>query len=372
MTTKLPSKVLDSSEKFNKLKPVITQITARITQCGEAEFYDHLSFLENYLKKLSNNSYHHLYEQLEYKTAFNEREPESTGPDFVDDSDIPADDMEPLQLDVTNDLAKPLKFEPSFKLTPVRNPAGRPKGTHSTITKALFPSKTPSQKKRKLNNVSESAPSTDSVSSGSVKFEKVECASPSFKSTLFDCGDLQLTLKNEWLDYIHINYFLKLLRERFPDQNGLCGTDILSLRSYDTSKLGNSIFIDNPCGNHWVTISNIGCEPGEWAIYDSLSYDCESSITFFQYICPFSDSVSVLKPFAQRQTGSNDCGLFALAFAFALCDKQNPSALCFFQKGFRKHFNSCVQAKEASAFPSQEKMKLPTRKEVRRTTLQLK
>ena len=51
------------------------------------------------------------------------------------------------------------------------------------------------------------------------------------------------------------------------------------------------------------------------------------------------------------QTGSADCGLFALASATALANGEEPGSLVFKQKEMRPHLVKCLEAGEAESFP---------------------
>ena len=56
-------------------------------------------------------------------------------------------------------------------------------------------------------------------------------------------------------------------------------------------------------------------------------------------------------PSVQQQKGGNDCGLFALAFAYELAQKRNPSLITFKQFELREHFRKLVQTKQFNSFP---------------------
>ena len=51
------------------------------------------------------------------------------------------------------------------------------------------------------------------------------------------------------------------------------------------------------------------------------------------------------------QTGSADCGLFALASATALAHGEEPGSLMFEHKEMRPHLIKCLEAREAESFP---------------------
>ena len=53
----------------------------------------------------------------------------------------------------------------------------------------------------------------------------------------------------------------------------------------------------------------------------------------------------------QRQTGGTDCGLFALAFATAICFGDNVSNLIFDQSALRHHLKKCINTAMIEPFP---------------------
>jgi len=55
------------------------------------------------------------------------------------------------------------------------------------------------------------------------------------------------------------------------------------------------------------------------------------------------DFFIILHRDVQRQKGPNDCGLFVLAFLFALCEGKNPSLINFKQSEMRKHYTDCIE-----------------------------
>ena len=50
------------------------------------------------------------------------------------------------------------------------------------------------------------------------------------------------------------------------------------------------------------------------------------------------------------QYGSNDCGLFALAYAVAICMETNPAKLIFEQIWMRNHFNQVLKSQNLQQF----------------------
>ena len=54
------------------------------------------------------------------------------------------------------------------------------------------------------------------------------------------------------------------------------------------------------------------------------------------------------------QYGTNDCGLFALAYAIAICEEKDPAKLFFTQIAMRDHFNHVLQSQHLTHFEMKE------------------
>ena len=94
--------------------------------------------------------------------------------------------------------------------------------------------------------------------------------------------------------------------------------------------------------DHWLTISTIDCYRVV-KVYDSMNTAIPLSTK--QQICSILVStervISVEFVAVDRQNNSDDCGLFALAFATALCAGEDPQYL---------HFNTELQHIHAGPF----------------------
>ena len=67
------------------------------------------------------------------------------------------------------------------------------------------------------------------------------------------------------------------------------------------------------------------------------------------------DTIKVKYIDIQMQSGSTDCGIFAVAFATALANGEPPGALIFNQPERRKHLMECLELQFLSAFPIMRK-----------------
>ena len=114
----------------------------------------------------------------------------------------------------------------------------------------------------------------------------------------------------------------------------------------------------NVSNNHWITVSNIGCSPGTVNIYDSISSNSLPSRTKEQIAAIlFHDKTHIRLQFKQVQTqhGSSDCGVFAIAFATALCSRKDPTEINFIQHQLRSHLMHCLLQRDVTDFPQAQR-----------------
>ena len=102
--------------------------------------------------------------------------------------------------------------------------------------------------------------------------------------------------------------------------------------------------------NHWLTVSNIDPSVN---IYDSMFHKCSLHIQQ-QIACILATKYPHIKANffnVNHQSGSNDCGLFAVAFAVSLCHGLQPSKFCFEQQKMRCHLIQCLEKGKMEPFP---------------------
>ena len=64
--------------------------------------------------------------------------------------------------------------------------------------------------------------------------------------------------------------------------------------------------------------------------------------------------------FMQHQTNVDDCGVFAIAFAMAICSGRNPEELQFNVSVMRQHLFKCLEKQQMSLFPATQRLIDPT------------
>ena len=101
---------------------------------------------------------------------------------------------------------------------------------------------------------------------------------------------------------------------------------------------------------HWLLLSSMN---GVVTIYDSLDIRPNNSLKD-QMKQLFSPDNS-LPPFQQKschkQTGSNDCGVFAIAYAVGIFNGIEPDKVIYDQSKMRPHLIQCFEEKQLKPFP---------------------
>ena len=122
---------------------------------------------------------------------------------------------------------------------------------------------------------------------------------------------------------------MKLLQEQYPDQNGLSNPILLSADySWKSNGLDNFVQIINVSKQHWVCVSNINCFPHTVDVFDSIRGFSVNSTSLKNQIATIlrtpTNSFNINFIDVQTQIHANDCGLFAIALAVALCSGRDP------------------------------------------------
>ena len=120
--------------------------------------------------------------------------------------------------------------------------------------------------------------------------------------------------------------------------------------------MGNKEFVQilHHGQNHWITISTVGCSSNTVHVYDSLNLPFTKDLEAIVADLLFTNNTHIiLKNIKiQYQRGTNDCGLFAIATACAICNGHNPAELKFNQKCMRQHLLECLSNRTLIPFPS--------------------
>ena len=81
------------------------------------------------------------------------------------------------------------------------------------------------------------------------------------------------------------------------------------------------------------------------------------------------DTITISYNNVQWQSGTNDCGLFAIAFAATICSGKNAATKVFDQALMRQHLKVCCIKGHISSFPEQIGKRMGTIKAPHQETL---
>ena len=167
--------------------------------------------------------------------------------------------------------------------------------------------------------------------------------------------DVERIIMGQQLSDVEINFAQQLLKEQFPKINGLICT------LYQEKKIALSeISVQNKLQiiycrtrHHWIVASTVSCHFGEVKVFDSLFHYCDEETEYViakLFQCG-PKKVTVKVAHSQKQKGSNDCGLYAIAFATAIAHEMNPGRLKLKQEAMRPHLVNCFNKGRISPFP---------------------
>ena len=187
-------------------------------------------------------------------------------------------------------------------------------------------------------------------------------------------------LQDQMLSDNEIYQALLVLKQQFEHKNNLKG--------FQDPQTFNARFIKNPTqiiennsdrfiqilhdgDSHWITVTNINTRSNRQVnIYDSLykEHTYESNqmlINFFKRVyeskmCEDNESIILVDEIkviscsiqpVQIQSNATLCGVYAIAFAYDLCNDCDPSKQYYNEQKLRKHLFKCLRAKRFDEFP---------------------
>ena len=171
-------------------------------------------------------------------------------------------------------------------------------------------------------------------------------------------GGIKLTIndrdsitRGERLNDMVINVAQRLLKSQFPKIKGLNSTLLQAKKTYNTFE-NNKVQIIHSRGDHWIVAATVGGEKGNQVkVYDSLyeSIDDGTHKVISNIFGSLATPHSIETP---KQSGVDDCGLYAIANATSICHNQNPAVITFDQSLMRLHLTQCIDKKMIAPFPS--------------------
>ena len=151
-----------------------------------------------------------------------------------------------------------------------------------------------------------------------------------------DEDDRSKILNQKWLTDKHMNACSVLLKQANPSQSGLHHTLTLAKKPHLCASPEDFVQLAHIEQSHWVCFSSINCPPGVVDVYDSAPYSSSTCNVLLKQVAAVAKcqdtNLEVRFVDVQVQEGTNDCGLFAIAFATALCNGVDPYSLSLDQK----------------------------------------
>ena len=163
--------------------------------------------------------------------------------------------------------------------------------------------------------------------------------------------DRDSIIAGEKLNDMFINVAQRLLKAQFPKIKGLCST-LLQGRKRRTVFEENMVQIVHSRGNHWITATSANVKTDNQVnVFDSLYDDIdEGTSNIISNV--FGPSAVPCSIKIHKQSGVDDCGLFAIANATTICFSQDPAEMNFDQSLMRLHLAQCIDKKIITSFPT--------------------
>ena len=172
----------------------------------------------------------------------------------------------------------------------------------------------------------------------------------------FDDQDALKNRSHKWLNDNHITAAQNLLKSQHPHINGLQPPVLQITQTFEVHCSKPFVQILNMSQNHWITVSTIGCAPGIVKVYDSMHLRLPSSLKQIIADLMFHKGRNIKVQYInmQNQIGLNDCGLFAIASAAAICHDIDPSKVDFCQKDMREHLTNSFEQGQLLPIPTKQ------------------
>ena len=163
---------------------------------------------------------------------------------------------------------------------------------------------------------------------------------------------------DKWLTDKHMDDGQWLVSQKYPQAKGL--HSVLAFQSKQPKvDIGLQDFVQvlHLSGNHWVAATNIGYESNKFKVYDSLYRELsnehkEHLYTSLAAMLQTSERNVIIEwPSMVQQSGTADCGMYALAVAISLCNCDDPTTQAYDQRVMTAHLALCFECGELAAFP---------------------
>ena len=157
---------------------------------------------------------------------------------------------------------------------------------------------------------------------------------------------------SQWVDDDIVTASQNLLHQQHPGVGSLQSPILASQLAVEPQGGREFVQIVNIGNNHWITLSTVGYQPGYINVYDSLHIRLSSNVKeLIAYLLQWKeDCITIHHCDVQWQVGVNDCGIFAIAFVTAICNRDEPHSIVFYQNNMRKHLTTCFENGKLTPF----------------------
>ena len=159
-----------------------------------------------------------------------------------------------------------------------------------------------------------------------------------------------------WLNDKIVNASQRLLKDDHPHISGLQNTLLGENLSF-SPELDECVQVLHNESDQWLCVTTIGCCKGEVTVLDSLYSTPPIRVVKQVAALLHPQTATLTLNFADicQQKGTADCGLYAIAFATALCKGIDPTTVSFDQSMMRTHLWECLEKGHIEEFPSERR-----------------
>ena len=150
----------------------------------------------------------------------------------------------------------------------------------------------------------------------------------------------------------HIMMAENILHSQFPVIDGFLSTALGKVNQFPPMQ-SEFIQILHSGNFHWVCVSNIGKKKANVNLYDSLYHTVKIDVKkqIASLLLSPERKIAIEVKDVQQQTNNTDCGVFAIAYATALCFGHDPCYLHFNRREIRLHLWKCFMDQKFTMFP---------------------
>ena len=160
-----------------------------------------------------------------------------------------------------------------------------------------------------------------------------------------------------------INIAQNLLSSQFPQLKGLENSTLGPINGFSVFR-DQFIQVLHTGSAHWICTSNMNCPKNTISYYDSLctgrpALAIKQQIAQFMHSSDPNITINII-PVQQQKSRTNNCGLFALAYATSLAFGEDPASILYDEQSLRKHLLGCIDNNSMTPFPKLVKPKKPS------------